>query len=189
MNERERQPDREGYLDYCRKIEAGEADPSDSRAYRSMYRVERAVERALTPDPHGIVQLYELGSFQRLRRNDVRTVAVGAVIGVEKAWNSVRGREAADYREFHKANDFRYVTAERRAEHPRETEGQAWFKAKSEVERKLLARLLVQSRLLGRQLDTIATRAREQGGPQLGDPGYAEYRDQQRGKGRGGRER
>jgi hypothetical protein len=171
----EREPDRDGYRDFCNRVDSGDHELAqkaeiDSLAgqrsalglYDRMRKIEHAIERASNEDPGDIIHGYEMTApLQKLSSNRVRMEALGRMQDAAASWDAARRREMTDHREFHRGNDLRYALAERRAEHPRETEGQAWFKAKLEVESAHLSRMISLRTDLGQKLDGIARQAAE----------------------------
>lgn len=188
--EQEQQPDREGYLDYCTKIDSGDhelaaqaellsetSQPSALGQYHEMREIEHAIAHYSREDIRDIVQGYEMTSLHGLMDNAIRTAAINEMNKAAAQWDAERLRDHVSHNEMHKSTDFSAATKQRQKAHPRETEGQAWFQAKINVEADYLDWMDGHRAALTRSLDQIAERAKaKDSASQRGDQGYAEWR-------------
>jgi hypothetical protein len=195
--ERERQPDRDGYLKFKRDLDASNEIPDEAFAdwltpgergapgqYLDLYWDEKKVE-GIHAEPVDQVLKDLQKDLPDLRDEEIPRKARGGVNNVLRAWQDDRARSHEDYVLQQHVEVDREVSR-RQKEHPSETPGQSWFKVKVKMQRECAARLSEQRWDVEHALRK-AIREKQTRLP--GDPGYAVWREQMRQKNRGGRGR
>lgn len=191
--ERERRPDREGYLDYRTRLENGDLElaaraatewhdkrerSSASGQYFNLHFIEQAIERHQHENPDLLVQQYvqQLAGLTEATRCEARAAMEKAA----QSWSTERFRLHIDYLEVCE-DGFEEEIAGRRTEHPDETEAEAWFQAKLSADEPYLSYLFRQRADLERKLQAIAEQALEKDRtPQVDEARYAELREELR---------
>lgn len=195
--ERERPPDREGYLDYRTRLENGDleigaraaAEWHDKRErssapgqYFNLHFIEQAIERHQHENPDLLVQQFaqQLAGLREATRREARA----AMDKAAQSWSTERFRLHIDYLEVCE-DGFEEEIASRRTGHPDETEAEAWFQAKLSIDEPYLSHLFRRSADLERKLQAIAEQALEKDRtPEVDEARYAEFREELRELGR-----
>lgn len=149
----ERKPDREGYLGFKEAIDSGN-DALDRRAgalwwvekppkselthYYDLYLTEGFVRKHFDQFNCDVIEAYASKGMSSIRDPILREKIAKRVERLSEAWSSVKLTDLPNYTK-HGASKAR--VAARQAEHPSETESQAWFKVKREAAGKYLDHL------------------------------------------------
>jgi hypothetical protein len=186
--ETEKNPDREGYLDFKRRVEDGdimldrragyewEKDPFDFQEPSAWYYVLRLTEQFQTR--HRIADDKREDSIRDAERRmalvsdaTVRKQGYARIRERVDAWAEEREQLRRDHLETRERSIGERI-ATRQAAHPGERESESWFWAKYDTEQEHLGHLLEIGNKLRREMEGIAEVAREQ--ESLAAPGEAE---------------
>lgn len=188
-----RPPDHEGYLAFKKALTEKDSDvaeraleaPDGSSLDEYMrLRSDEASIRQDTNEPLEELTRYRQDLLGQIRNEQTRERMWDQIKERLAAWDVERRRYDKSYRE-HSPDDITAEMNRRRAEHPQETRSQALFQAMRTVTGKFAHDLYERRDDIHRDIADIVEKARvQERPPQMGDPGYAAWREQQRQKDR-----
>jgi hypothetical protein len=176
--DRERKPDRDGYLDFKNSIANGN-DELQNRAldefnaqreqhpgrltttlahYMDMYIVEKLDEQEHGRDPEKIAREAEK-KISAVHYRDIRQKAVNRINRLINVWDKDRDLSSMSFIVMY---DFQLGKgiAERQKEHPDETHGQSWFQVRRDMESRYVDYRIGMKTKLDSAIDKVAHYAR-----------------------------